>query len=531
MNRFHRTAIDGHPIHTGNRHPFSQLVLEGQLPRPNARRRWFAQPARGGRSALRFIIGQSLLGICGAIALATTAYLTWATATASPVYGCGGEGWFQCEHVLKSQWSRWFSLPVVMLGLPIYGTMMLGLGGLTIFSRPSARLWAWKLIVAASFVAGLSAVWFLALQVFAIGHLCMFCLIVHSCGLAAFVLVAMLRPTSSRWMWGSGGLALAAVGLLAFGQFASDPLPTYRIDEHNVVPADESPSIFSPPDVFESPLVDQRQLLDVDWSQRTRSMSWSLAQVVSRLAPITTTAMRPAGIRSLHLLNQTILPAAATMHVVWQDTTVQSDEIHHDDEPRLASFVDQTTGRTTHLDSRHWPLIGHAHAESVVIEMFDYTCTHCRRTHHALQGARQQLGDRFAVIVLPVPLNIRCNRAISSTNPAQRDACELAEFAVAVWRIDHQKFQEYHEWLFTGQSAPTAAAARTEAERLVGQERLAAELSQPVVKHFIEKHVELYRRAGGGTMPKILFPRTTVVGEIASADELVQIIEKQLGLK
>jgi hypothetical protein len=32
-------------------------------------------------------------------------------------------------------------------------------------------------------------------------------------------------------------------------------------------------------------------------------------------------------------------------------------------------------------------------------------------------------------------------------------------------------------------------------------------------------------------MPKILFPRTTVVGEIASADELVQIIEKQLGLK
>jgi hypothetical protein len=166
------------------------------------------------------------------------------------------------------------------VGIADLWTMMLGLGGLTIFSRPSARLWAWKLIVAASFVAGLSAVWFLALQVFAIGHLCMFCLIVHSCGLAAFVLVAMLRPTSSRWMWGSGGLALAAVGLLAFGQFASEPLPTYRIEETQRCPADESPSIFSPPDVFESRWWISGNFWMSTGPNEHDQMSWSLAQVV-----------------------------------------------------------------------------------------------------------------------------------------------------------------------------------------------------------------------------------------------------------
>jgi hypothetical protein len=105
--------------------------------------------------------------------------------------------------------------------------------------------------------------------------------------------------------------------------------------------------------------------------------------------------------------------------------------------------------------------------------MFDYTCTHCRRTHHALQGARQQLGDRFAVIVLPVPLNIRCNRAISSTNPAQRDACELAEFAVAVWRIDHQKFQGVPRMVIHRSISADRSSSSNRSRRLVGQERLA----------------------------------------------------------
>jgi hypothetical protein len=43
--------------------------------------------------------------------------------------------------------------------------------------------------------------------------------------------------------------------------------------------------------------------------------------------------------------------------------------------------------------------------------------------------------------------------------------------------------------------------------------------------------VELYKLAGKGNVPKLIFPSTTVVGEFTSGDSLVEIIKNRLSNK
>jgi hypothetical protein len=89
------------------------------------------------------------------------------------------------------------------------------------------------------------------------------------------------------------------------------------------------------------------------------------------------------------------------------------------------------------------------------------------------------------------------------------------------------KFRGFHEWILTGTTAPATSQIRQRAEQIVGKDELQAELSRPLVRQFISKHVELYRRVGGGVVPKLLFPNTSIVGEITSSQPIVDILERE----
>jgi protein-disulfide isomerase len=124
-------------------------------------------------------------------------------------------------------------------------------------------------------------------------------------------------------------------------------------------------------------------------------------------------------------------------------------------------------------------------------------------------------------------MNTKCNSTVQETRPAQRDACELARLSVAVWRVRPEKFALFHEWLFSGGQAPRAAAAKEKAEQLVGKQALAEELSRDIAAKYDARHVEIYRMIGAGTIPKLLFPGTTISGQVSSVDSLLEIIERQ----
>lgn len=194
---------------------------------------------------------------------------------------------------------------------------------------------------------------------------------------------------------------------------------------------------------------------------------------------------------------------------------------------RLVSF--KYGSRTTQLNVRHWPLIGNPKAKYVFVEMFDYTCPHCRNTHKAIDGAFKKYGDDLAIVVLPVPLDAKCNSSVRITNAKHAESCEIARIAVAVWRCHPAKFKQFHDWMFEAPIARTAFQAKQFGEKLVGKEKLQKELGKPYASQYVGKHVQLYQRVGANTVPKLLFPERTLVGEITSPTTLVNMIEQNLG--
>jgi uncharacterized membrane protein len=104
-------------------------------------------------------------------------YLAWTSLHENAaLIGCGeGSG---CEQVLQTRWSTWFGLPVSVGAVGTY----VGIFVLT-FLLSDDRPKAWIAIVFLTVLASLSALWFIALQVFVIHAYCKYCDVVHACGL------------------------------------------------------------------------------------------------------------------------------------------------------------------------------------------------------------------------------------------------------------------------------------------------------------------------------------------------------------
>lgn len=178
------------------------------------------------------------------------------------------------------------------------------------------------------------------------------------------------------------------------------------------------------------------------------------------------------------------------------------------------------------LQTNAWPLLGKPDAELVFVELFDYTCPHCQRTRKSLETAREHFGDKLAVITMPVPLDGKCNPTVKSTHASHEEACQLAKLAVAVWCVDRDQFETFHHNLF--ELKPNYSQALSMAQSLVNQEELAEMLNSSITSDYLAKHITLYQRAGSGTISKLLFPKTSLLGAVESPDTMIKFIEKHL---
>ncbi len=52
----------------------------------------------------------------------------------------------------------------------------------------------WQALTIGAFSAGMAALWFIGIQVFALGHLCIYCIAAHTCGLVLAGLIAYHQP-------------------------------------------------------------------------------------------------------------------------------------------------------------------------------------------------------------------------------------------------------------------------------------------------------------------------------------------------
>jgi uncharacterized membrane protein len=180
--------------------------------------------------------------LCGA-ALAISGYLTWVALNKSDVAGCRGSV-FDCDHVLSSRWSMWFAAPVAMGAVGLYALAIVALGFCGANASEFQRRFALPTITVCGLAAGLSAIWFVSLQVLAIGHFCSYCLAAHACGLLIATLIIWKRPLGTSRTAAFSTCSVACVSVLIGGQLLTPPPPAFHIEYH--VRADQAGSAMSP---------------------------------------------------------------------------------------------------------------------------------------------------------------------------------------------------------------------------------------------------------------------------------------------
>ena len=181
------------------------------------------------------------------------------------------------------------------------------------------------------------------------------------------------------------------------------------------------------------------------------------------------------------------------------------------------------------VDTYDMPIQGSPDAKFIMLEIFDYTCSHCRRLHMLLQPLQNRYGDQVAVVLAPMPLDSDCNRLMKHTPRAHIYGCELARIGLAVWRADRTAFYRFHHWAFEPQKSRRPTEAKAYAADLVGREKLESALKDPWIDKQINMNVMIWKAAGKPPIPRLI-TRTHVM-LIKYRDQLYDFLEAGLGLE
>jgi uncharacterized membrane protein/protein-disulfide isomerase len=522
-----------------------------------------------------------LRGLCVA-GLGISVYLAWTALSMTPVYGCGGGEVIDCGHVLKSKWSKVFGIPVSVPAGGLYASMLVLLGFAGLNAPRAMKQMVWNALTAGACMAGLAALWFISLQIFALSKICPYCVAVHTCGLTMAALMLRNRFSEPHHKSMAASFSAAAVaGLITVQTMTPEPevfevirydeVSSPEADSTTIAVGDSSGDVFEAPgdifaapgEMFEAPSVDEAPSDDSSASTTTEDSGEAVKSESTQPVASTLLLLVPPRLLNLTQIAFSSQEASATEGEKPADAAAAAEgekasEAAAPSEDGSKPAADTTTeasgteaaqkkdekaeepkaevtpaaparklitvaGNRVTLDVKQWPLLGDAEAQYVFVEMFDYTCPHCRNTHHAIKGAFENFGDRLAILALPVPLERACNDAASGGHPG---ACELAKISIAVWRVSPEKFHGFHDWMFESTRSP--ASARAQAEKLVGAEKFRKEYSSKIPSEYVKRHVDLYKKVGQGSVPKLLFPKSTINGEINSKSTMVSTIEREL---
>lgn len=496
------------------------------------------------------------------VALAAASYLAGVSLiSGAAVAGCGGLPAVDCQHVLTSRWARWLGVPVSYPAVGVYGLLALA----SFFVGPTRSLSVRRaarffLVLLAALAAG-SALWFLILLVFVLGKVCVFCFAVHLCGLTIGILLVIHPPVHRRryspeWLGAlrtcmgmptssapkepaqtltlqavltAAGLGLMGVGVLIAGQLLF-PSRTYRIEQFRsaagaeraeqpspfvpltsspsdpVTPSPSQPLTPSPPDAVPPPSPEKSARTGSPASESRRPQDTPELPAL-RLEPEASAKDVPA------------TEAAALPPLPKPDSVLKG--------PRWVPLLDNEA----RLDVYAHPLLGDPEAEHVVVELFDYTCKHCRAQSRQMEEARARYGPQLAVVLLVMPMSPVCNKYVQDVQQEHQNACRYAKLALAAWKAAPSRFPEFHHWLMEGDEPPPLEAAQGHATELLGGKAWQDELEGPAVRAEIEHNTELFHRCKGGVIPKLLSGKYVVSGETATADQLFELLERITSMK
>lgn len=185
------------------------------------------------------------------------------------------------------------------------------------------------------------------------------------------------------------------------------------------------------------------------------------------------------------------------------------------------------------LDLLDVPVIGSPTNAQAIINLFDYSCHHCREMHPLLEEAQRAFSNQLVIASLPMPLDASCNRTVTRTSRAHTNACEYARLGLIVWRANRERHPAFDHFLMTGREPPPLAAAVARAVELVGTNALSRAALDPWAEERLQFSIALYEaayRKGQGRMPQLIVGRNVAVGSYPR-DELFKLLTDNLELK
>lgn len=209
--------------------------------------------------------------------------------------------------------------------------------------------------------------------------------------------------------------------------------------------------------------------------------------------------------------------------------------------PNASPGAGTTSGRTIPLHNGTFslkvdelPLIGSKDAPHLIVSLFDYTCHHCQHLHGLLLGAQKRLGNQFAVLSLPVPLDGSCNRWVKKTSSTHANACQHARLGLAVWRAKPEAWKRFDDGVFAMSSPPPLDQVRKLAEEIVGRDLLEKTLQDPWIARRIQENVDIYAANSNsirsGRMPQLMMGGAISAGSIDTMDQLMNLLRQHLGI-
>ena len=470
----------------------------------------------GGNPLLWAIVGLGVVGLC------VSAYLTWTTWGSTAVVGCDAGGAVDCEEVLASHWSKWFGIPVSLLGLLTYSGM---LAAAVMLLKGSRGVGATVLLTLSLLAAG-SAAWFVGLQIFIIESFCLYCMGVHLCSLAIAGLTVYM-------LWTSADTGSSAPMGALLGE------PAYTSDDHDELVSSLSPRpilassvaagglailmigqyFFQPAGMefvkFEDALAEQEAEKDIEDEPTVDSSESDLASLESDSDD--TPESEPDDNTSDLFTEASPSDAEAAP---------PAPESSRRTESRLIKFG----GLQDPIDVANVPILGQPDAEHVLLEMLDYTCPHCRNMHPHIESAVERYGDQVAFVVFHVPLSKKCNPYVRREHWSHRYACDYARLALSIFRLDPTKFAEFHSWVMNSKRPPAVVDARRFAMKLVGEDVLLDQnLKAKSLSSFAGNSDDLKKMNSG--LPLIMTEKGLLKGVPRNETEFFQYLEKLLGVE
>ena len=193
-------------------------------------------------------------------------------------------------------------------------------------------------------------------------------------------------------------------------------------------------------------------------------------------------------------------------------------------------------GTDLRLKVDHLPMMGSVKAPNRIGLLFDYTCHDCRNFHGYIRESVEEFGGQLACVMIPIPLDAKCNKLVKETRSTHVGACEYAKICLAVHFAMPAKYDAFDRWLFSDhKQQKKLEVVRQHAAQLVGAETLGKALSSTAVQEQLQQNIRVYKftseYAKSSSMPQSIIEDKVMYGPANSVDEVKAGLKDILNLK